>query len=148
MVRGGGPAWRSGGSARRLAPTRPASTHAAVVRITGMASHGRHDSIRLSGQEAVEIAWPSFSLRTLVQLVHRPAKQSRGRLSSEANQTGTFLPSTVSYSLNDVNGTRHRSSGPSQRFQWALLTLRMFVVPRSGSSRSSSLKSTGSPLAL
>src|SRR6202030_1767782 len=42
------------------------------------------------------------ALRTDVQFVQRPAKASRGRLSSGANQTGTFLPSIVSYSENDV----------------------------------------------
>src|SRR5258708_32534614 len=90
---------------------------------------------------------PSFAFRTLVQLVHSPAKLSRGRDWSAANQTGVFFPSIVSYSENDVNGTRHRLSGPSQRFQWALLTFRMFVVPLSGPSRSSSLKSTDLPFA-
>src|SRR5262245_33042243 len=56
------------------------------------------------------------------------------------------LHGLVSYSLNDVNGTRQRCSGSSQRFQCALLTLRMFVVPESGSMRSNCLKSTGLPL--
>jgi hypothetical protein len=41
---------------------------------------------------------PSFALRTDVQFVQRPAKASRGRLSSRANHTGTFLPSMVSHS--------------------------------------------------
>jgi hypothetical protein len=90
---------------------------------------------------------PSFAFRTLVHLVQSPAKLSRGRVSSAANQIGVFLPSIVSYSENDVNATRHRLSGPSQRFQWALPTFRMFVVPLSGSSRSSSLKSTDLPFA-
>jgi hypothetical protein len=67
---------------------------------------------------------PSFAFRTLVHLVQSPAKLSRGRVSSAANQTGVFFPSIVSYSENDVNGTRHRLSGPSQRFQWALPTFR------------------------
>jgi hypothetical protein len=57
------------------------------------------------------------------------------------------LASIVSYSLNEVNGTRQRFAGVSQRFQWPLLTLRMLVVPLSGSSRSNSLKSAGLPLA-
>src|SRR5665811_1796986 len=90
---------------------------------------------------------PSLTFRTLVQFVHRPAKHISGRLSSAANQTGTFLPSMVSYSENDVNGARQRYSGPSHRFQWALLTLRIFVVPPSGSIRNNCLKSTGLPLA-
>ncbi len=76
---------------------------------------------------------PSLALRTLDQLVHSPAKHNSGRLSSAANQTGVFLPSIVSYSENDVNGARQRFSLPSQRFQWALLTFRIFVVPLSGS---------------
>jgi hypothetical protein len=45
------------------------------------------------------------------------------------------LPSIVSYSEKDVNGTRHRFSGPSQRCQCLLVVLRMFVVPLSGSSQ-------------
>jgi hypothetical protein len=57
------------------------------------------------------------------------------------------LPSIVSYSENDVNGTRQRFSGPSHRCQCLLAVLRIFVVPLSGSNRSSSLKSTGWPLA-
>ena len=36
-----------------------------------------------------------------------PAKDRSARRSSIANQTGNFLPSLVSYSENDVNGTRH-----------------------------------------
>src|ERR1700709_2402574 len=90
---------------------------------------------------------PSLAFRTLVQLAQSPAKHNNGLLSFEANQTGAFLPSIVSYSENDVNGTRQRFSGPSQRFEWGLLTFRMFVVPPSGSIRSSSLKSTDFPLA-
>src|SRR5205807_2774144 len=75
-----------------------------------------------------EVTSPSFALRTLVQFVQSPAKQVSGRLSSEANQTAAFVPSTVSYSENDVKGTRQRCSGTSHRFQWALSTLRMLVV--------------------
>jgi hypothetical protein len=56
---------------------------------------------------------PSLALRTLVQLVQRPAKHNRGRLSSSANQTGTFRPSMVSYSENELNDTRQRLSGPA-----------------------------------
>src|SRR4051812_35845692 len=124
---------------------------------------------------------PSLAFLTLVQFVQRPAKATRGRFSSRANQTGTFfvifgsshvstdrsfhlrpaskvarriahelagrLPSIVSYSLNEVKGTRQRCSGPSQRFQCALDTSRMFVVPESGPIRRSSLKSMVLPLA-
>ena len=61
--------------------------------------------------------------------------------------TGTFLPSVVSYSENDVNGTRHRFAGPSHRFQCMLEVLRMFVTPLSGSDRSISVKTTRWPLA-
>ena len=106
--------------------TRPTSEFGSVVRNAKMSA----------------VTSPSFAFRTLVQLVHSPAKHSSGRLSSEANQTGTFLPSMVSYSENDVNGTRQRLSGPSQRFQCALATFLMFVVPLSGSMRKSCLKST------
>jgi hypothetical protein len=50
-------------------------------------------------------------------------------------------------SLNDVSGTRQRFAGASHRFQCALLTFRIFVVPLLGPSRSSSLKSTALPFA-
>lgn len=73
--------------------------------------------VRLTGEEREDVGGDLAFLRlaTLVQLVQRPAKASRGRLSSGANQTGVFLPSTRSYSLNEVNGTRQRLSGPSQQ---------------------------------
>jgi hypothetical protein len=50
-------------------------------------------------------------------------------------------------SLNELNGTTQRFSTPSHRGQCLLFTLRMLVVPLSGSIRSNSLKSTGLPLA-
>src|SRR5258708_27183885 len=90
---------------------------------------------------------PSFALRTDVQFVQRPAKASRGRLSSRANHTGTFLPSIVSYSEKEVNGARHRCSGPSHRLQCALFTLPILVVPLSGSIRRTSFKTTVLPFA-
>src|ERR1700730_1694264 len=74
-----------------------------------------------------------------------PPKQARGRLSSSANQMSP--PSILLNSLNELNGTTQRFSTPSQRVQCLLFTLRMFVVPESGSIRSNSLKSTGLPLA-
>lgn len=46
-----------------------------------------------------------------------------------------------------MNGTKQRFAGWSQRFQCALLTLRMLVVPLSGFILSSSLKSTICPFA-
>src|SRR5580692_11327507 len=88
---------------------------------------------------------PSLTFRTDVQLVQMPAKQARGRLSSSANQMSA--PSALLNSLNELNGTTQRLSTPSQRVQCLLLTLRILVVPPSGSIRSNSLKSTGLPLA-
>jgi hypothetical protein len=44
-----------------------------------------------------------------VHPVETPAKNARGRLSSNTNHTGSDLPSGLrTLSLNDVNGTRHR----------------------------------------
>jgi hypothetical protein len=61
-----------------------------------------------------------------------PAKKARGRVSSNANQTGGFLPSgNVSFSLKLVNGTTQRCSTPSQRRQCGDLTFRMLVTPES-----------------
>src|ERR1700692_4420893 len=74
-----------------------------------------------------------------------PAKQVNGRVSSSANQMSP--PSALLNSLNELNGTTQRCSGPSHLVQCLLVTLRILVVPPSGSIRSSSLKSTGLPLA-
>src|ERR1700680_3043555 len=88
---------------------------------------------------------PSLTFRTEVQLVQMPAKQARGRVSSSANHISP--PSALLNSLKELNGTTQRFSGPSHLVQCLLLTLRMFVVPPSGSNRSNSLKSTDFPLA-
>src|SRR4051794_25674248 len=88
---------------------------------------------------------PSLTFRTDVQLVQMPAKKASGRDSSSANQMSP--PSALLNSLKELNGTRQRCSGPSHRVQCLLFTLRMLVVPPSGSIRSNSLKSTGLPLA-
>src|SRR3954469_22560490 len=88
---------------------------------------------------------PSLTFRTEVQLVQMPAKQARGRVSSSANQISP--PSALLNSLNELKGTTQRFSTPSQRVQCLLFTLRMLVVPPSGSILSNSLKSTGLPLA-
>src|SRR6202035_2053652 len=85
------------------------------------------------------------TFRTDVQLVQMPAKQARGRDSSRANQMSP--PSALLNSLNELNGTTQRFSTPSHRVQCLLFTLRMLVVPLSGSIRSSSLNSTILPLA-
>src|SRR6201989_3446563 len=88
---------------------------------------------------------PPLTLRTDVQLVQMPAKQASGRVSSSANQMSP--PSSLLNSLNELNGTTQRFSAPSHLVQCLLLTLRMLVVPESGSIRSNSLKSTVLPLA-
>src|SRR6478609_8821938 len=88
---------------------------------------------------------PSLTFRTDVQLVQMPAKHARGPLSSRANQMSP--PSALLNSLKELNGTTQRFSTLSHRVQCLLVTLRMLVVPLSGSIRSSSLKSTGLPFA-
>src|SRR6202044_2233162 len=98
------------------------STSSGVVRITGIAfgwmvptsafgSVVRNAKMPLVGP-------PSLTFRTDVQLVQMPAKQARGRLSSSANQTSP--PSVLLNSLNELNGTTQRCSGPSQRVQCLL----------------------------
>src|SRR3981081_1320372 len=72
-----------------------------------------------------------------------PAKQARGRESSSANQMSP--PSVLLNSPKELNGTTQRFSTPSQRFQCLLFTLRMLVVPPSGSILSNSLKSPRLP---
>src|SRR5215218_3751655 len=91
------------------------------------------------------VVWPSLELPDDVQFVQMPAKQASGRDSSSANQMSP--PSALLNSLKELNGTTQRCSGPSHRVQCLLFTLRMFVVPPSGSIRSNSLKSTVLPLA-
>src|SRR3981189_1638934 len=88
---------------------------------------------------------PSLTFRTEVQLVQMPAKQASGRLSSSANQMSP--PSALLNSLNELNWTTQRCPGPSHLVQCLDFTLRMLVVPPSGSIRSSSLKSIGLPFA-
>src|SRR4051812_10262026 len=79
-----------------------------------------------------QVTSPSASLRTLVQPVQIPAKNAKGRLSSNANQAGAFLPSgRVSISLKLVKGTRHRLGCFSQRCQCFEATFRIFVRPES-----------------
>src|SRR3984957_19148254 len=86
----------------------------------------------------------SLTFRTDVQFVQMPAKQAReGRVSSSANQMSP--PSALLNSLKELNGTTQRCSAPSHRVQCLLFTLRMLVVPPSGSIRSNCLKSTGLP---
>src|ERR1700753_2861444 len=88
---------------------------------------------------------PSLTFRTDVQLVQMPAKQASGRDSSSANQISP--PSALLNSLKLLNGTTQRCSVPSHLVQCLLFTLRMFVVPESGSIRNSCLKSTDLPFA-
>lgn len=57
-------------------------------------------------------------------------------------------PSASLNSLNELNGTTQRCSGPSQRVQCLLFTFRMLAVPTSGSIRNSSLNSTALGLQL
>src|SRR5260370_14450221 len=109
------------------------SCFSGVVRITGIAlgctfptsAFGSH--VRNAKMSAV--ISPSLTFRTLVQLVQRPAKHSTGRVSSDANQAGTFLPSTTPYSENDATGTSQPVSGASHPFHWLLETLRLLVPP-------------------
>src|SRR5277367_5132572 len=74
----------------------------------------------------------SFTLRTEVERVHRPAQKASGRLSSKANKTGGREPSgRTSFSEKDVNGTTQRLSTLSHRRQCGESTLRMLVTPGS-----------------
>src|SRR4030088_383274 len=66
--------------------------------------------------------------RVPVHMVHTPAKNASGRLSSSANQVGVFLGFVSAYSQNEVHGTMHRSSGLSHRRQCGDAVLRMFVT--------------------
>src|ERR1700730_17037800 len=125
------------------------STSSGVVRITGIAfgwiaPHSAFGSVVRNAKMSFVVS-PSLTLRTDVQLVQMPAKQASGRVSSNANQMSP--PSTLLNSLKELNGTRQRVSTPSHRVQCLLFTLRMLVVPPSGSILSNSLKSTVLPLA-
>ena len=95
----------------------------------GLRMDRRHHGIRIAGQEGEQVARRSpHPLWSFAQT----SNWSRCRLSSWANQTGTFLPSgVVSYSLKDVKGTRHRLPSPSQRYQCGDFTFRTLVTPAS-----------------
>src|SRR6201981_878362 len=103
-----------------------------------MAPTAAFGSVVRNAKRALVVS-PPLTLRTDVQLVQMPAKQASGRVSSSANQMSP--PSALLNSLNELNGTTQRGSGPTHRVQCLLFTLRMLVVPPSGSIRSSSLKS-------
>src|SRR3954468_22271974 len=122
-----------------------APTSSGVVRITGiafgwMAPTSALGSVVRNAKMSLVVS-PSLTFRTDVQLVQMPAKQARGRVSSSANQMSP--PSALLNSLKELNGTTQRLSVPSHLVQCLLFTLRMLVVPPSGSIRSSSLKATG-----
>src|ERR1700722_13332969 len=75
---------------------------------------------------------PSRTFLTDVQRVQMPAKQARGRVSSNANHTGARSPTPPGLGSEKlVNGTRHRLSTPSQRRQWEEPVLRILVTPGS-----------------
>src|SRR6185437_4015572 len=125
------------------------STSSGVVKITGiafgwMAPTSTLGSVVRNAKRSLVVS-PSLTFRTDIQLVQMPAKQARGRVSSSANQMSP--PSALLNSLKELNGTTQRFSVPSHRAQCLLPTFLMLVVPPSGSIRSSSLKSTGFPLA-
>ena len=88
---------------------------------------------------------PSLTFRTDVQLVDMPAKHASGLVSSSANQMSP--PLALLNSLNELNGTTQRCSGPSQRVQCLDFFFRMLVVLESGSIQSNSSKSIVLPLA-
>src|SRR6201990_2759164 len=109
-----------------------------------MAPTSAFGSVVRNAKRALVVS-PSLTFLTDVQLAQMPAKQASGRVSSSANQTSP--PSALLNSLNELNGTTQRCSGPSHLVQCFDFTFRMFVVPESGSIRSNSLKSTGLPFA-
>src|SRR6202051_2222925 len=109
-----------------------------------MAPTSMFGSVVRNAKMSLEVS-PSLTFRTDVQFVQMPAKQARGRVTSRANQMSP--PSALLNSLKELNGTTQRFSGPSHLVQCLLFTLRMLVVPPSGSIRSNSLKSAGLPLA-
>ncbi|AND92869.1 blr8007 [Bradyrhizobium diazoefficiens USDA 110] len=104
---------------------------------------------KLLAERRVEIPENEMLLRLRLTL------RRRGKLNSRIINTTLGLNHVSSYvkhfgSLRKayaLNGTTQRFSTPSQRVQCLLFTLRMLVVPESGSIRSSSLKSTALPLA-
>src|SRR5205814_3830965 len=101
------------------------STSSGVVRITGiafgwMAPTSTLGSVVRNAKMSLVVS-PSFTFRTDVQLVHMPAKQASGRVSSSANQISP--PSALLNSLKELNGTTQRFSAPSHRVQCLLFTL-------------------------
>ena len=104
-------------------------------------------SVRLGCEECVEVVGglAFLDLPDRCPIGPDAGKAGEGARVVSANQMSP--PSVLLNSLNELNGTTQRCSGPSQRVQCLLVTLRMFVVPPSGSIRIISLKSTVFPLA-
>jgi hypothetical protein len=70
----------------------------------------------------------AFVPRTPRHDVQIPAKAKSGRLSSSPNQIGVFFGFASAFSQNALTGTRQRFNEPSQRRQWGLDVLRIFVI--------------------
>jgi hypothetical protein len=89
---------------------------------------------------------PSATFLVQVHPVQMPAKNASGRSGPSANHTGSDLPSGLrTLSLKDVNGTRQRDRGSSQRRQCGLAVLRTLVTPRSTLRPSSTNAGDGMP---
>ena len=107
----------------------------------------------LTSTAATPAAGAARSARTGSRLAGRPTYAQAGRLAHlnfhgpiAANHTGGREPSgKISFSENDVNGTTHRLSTPSQRRQWGEATLRTFVTPGSELRPSSANAGNGMP---
>jgi hypothetical protein len=85
--------------------------------------------IRADDLGAVPMVAVGSDLTLFVQML---AKKANGLSSASANHTGSGLPAGPgAFSLNDVNGTRQRQAGPSQRRQCGLAVLRTLVTPLS-----------------
>lgn len=94
-----------------------------VVRITGMASSWIAETSAFAFQVRKEkmsfVVSPSRTFRTDVHRGQIRAKQTSGRLSSSANQTGASPPYVpLSGSAKLLNGTRQRFWTPNHRPQW------------------------------
>jgi hypothetical protein len=111
---------------------------------------GAHFGVRLRRQEGIDVVGG-------LALLDLPDRSPVGPVGPDAGEAGEGAglverkPDVAAFglvnSLNELNGTTQRFSAPSHRVQCLLFTLRMLVVPPSGSIRSNSLKSTGLPLA-
>lgn len=107
----------------------------------GLRMDGEDFGIRIRRQESIEVVGGLAFLDLPDRGPFGPNAREAGEGTALVDANQMSPPSALLNSLKELKGTTQRCSGPSHRVQCLLFTLRMLVVPESGSIRSSSLKS-------